>query len=148
MIFKELLLKFKSDNVLKRLVKLYPNQKKNLLGYAKAIKELTILKPHTEKMQILIEKGYNIFDKKYYCHVCAIDKNKQTYAIEFEPWNNWLGMEIHIDSLKNYTELDIICHCLYEMTFTGFSNKEVKNEKDKLLGLLKKVYKKEKKQWN
>ena len=29
-------------------------------------------------------------------------------------------------SLKNFTELEILVHCLYEMTFVGFEEKDIK----------------------
>lgn len=145
MIFKDLILKFKQEDILKRLIKLYPNQKRNKLGYANVLGELSVLSPKNDKMKILIEKNYDRYDKKYYEHVCAIDENKQTWAIEFEPWENWLGMEIDSKTFKKFDKIDIICHCLYEMTFAGFCYKEVIKERGKLFGLLKKANKKEKK---
>ena len=137
MTLKILLSQYSQDDIIKRLIKLYPDQKKNIIGYKNCLKELSILSPKLDEMKILIEKNYDKYDKKYYCHVCAIDKNNQTWAIEFEPWENWLGMEIDTKTYKKYNKLDVICHCLYEMTFAGFSNKKVKKEKDNLKKLLK-----------
>lgn len=137
MTFKTLLTKITSEKILKRLLKLYPDQKKNIRGYENVLKELKGLKEHSEVMRILIEKNYDKYDKKYYLHVCAIDKNKKTYAIEFEPWENWLGMKIHPTTFKICSQLDIVCHCLWEMTFTGFTNEDVKKEGKKLFDLCK-----------
>ncbi len=145
MTLKELISEFKTKNILKRLIKLYPDQKKSVAGYINVLKELSKLKPKSDKMQILIEKGYDKYDKKSYLHVCAIDSKKQTYAIEFEPWENWLGMKINSETLKNCSKIDIICHCLWEMTFMGFSNKKVKKERNNLTKLLKDCKKKEEK---
>ncbi|MFA5154727.1 MAG: DUF6557 family protein [Clostridia bacterium] len=145
MTLKELISEFKTKDILKRLIKLYPDQKKSVIGYINVLKELSKLKPKSDKMQILIEKEYDKYDKKSYLHVCAIDSKKQTYAIEFEPWNTWLGMEINPQSYKICSELDIICHCLYEMTFVGFSNEKVKQERNNLTKLLKDCKKKEEK---
>jgi len=136
MTLKNLLLDFPQENILKRLVKLYPDQKKNLAGYNNVLNELSNLEPKLNKMQILIVKCYDEFDKKYHFHVYGID-TKQEWAIEFEPWENWLGMELDTKTYKKYNKLDVICHCLYEMTFAGFSNKKVKKEKDNLKKLLK-----------
>jgi len=41
------------------------------------------------------------------------------YAIEFTEWKQWLGMDIASVTLKRFLELEIITHCLYEMTFIG-----------------------------
>ena len=42
-------------------------------------------------------------------------------ALEFWPWSDWLGMSIAEETMQNFTETQIICHCLYEMTFFGYT---------------------------
>lgn len=37
-------------------------------------------------------------------------------------------MEIHPDTLRQYSDLEIIAHNLYEMTFIGFDEKEIQDE--------------------
>lgn len=37
-------------------------------------------------------------------------------------------MEISPESLLHFSELEIISHCLYEMTFIGFEEKEIQEE--------------------
>lgn len=49
-------------------------------------------------------------------------------AIEFTAWNEWQGMDIDKKSLQNFSELEIIAHCLYEMTFVGFEEEEIQAE--------------------
>ena len=55
-----------------------------------------------------------------------------TLALEFTPWDEWLGMDIDQSSLKDFSSYEIICHCLDEMTFMGFDQEEIKNEMDKI----------------
>jgi len=40
-----------------------------------------------------------------------------TYAIEFVPWAEWLGMEIKKETLESLTPSQIIVHCIWEMTW-------------------------------
>jgi len=51
------------------------------------------------------------------------DKNSMTdsYAIEFVEWKKWLGMDLENETMNNFNELEIIAHCLYEMTFYGYT---------------------------
>ena len=42
------------------------------------------------------------------------------YALDYDPWENWLGMEIDADTRKRFTDAEIIAACLWEMTFFAF----------------------------
>ena len=42
------------------------------------------------------------------------------FALDLEPWTEWLGMEIDADTLAKYSPSDLVAHCLWEMTFCGF----------------------------
>jgi hypothetical protein len=46
-------------------------------------------------------------------------------GIEYCDWKEWIGAEIDSTTLANYSEPEIIAHCLYEMTWGGFSREEV-----------------------
>ena len=133
---KKLLDKFKDEEILIRLFELYPNQKKSIKGYENALKDLRTIKPKRQRMQIKVYAVHDDLDPKNiedYVGVSGHDiKDPDTgYAIEYNSWNEWLGMELTQKSLKEFTELDIIAHCLWEMTWGGYSNKEVqKNAKD------------------
>lgn len=50
------------------------------------------------------------------------------YALEFVPWKEWLGMELAPETIKNFSELEIIAHCLYEMTFIGYEEEEIQEQ--------------------
>ena len=61
-----------------------------------------------------------------------------TYAIEFEPWLEWANMEIHPKSFENVPDKsELAAHILWEMTFCGFSEKAVENQKNKLIDIVK-----------
>jgi hypothetical protein len=47
------------------------------------------------------------------------------YALEFVPWQEWLGMDISKTTISDFSKAEIVCHCLYEMTFFGTSEKEI-----------------------
>jgi hypothetical protein len=57
---------------------------------------------------------------------------EESYAIEYTPWGKWLGMSIDQVSSENFSEVEIIAHCLWEMTFAGFDQRSIKEKIDEL----------------
>jgi len=116
------------------LLQLYPDEEKNISGYQKVFEEFLFM--HSEDSEILIVVAHqkDDFDGEEYVDVSgkyANPKNEEeefSQAIEFTPWNKWLGMEISKESFLHFSELEIISHCLYEMTFVGFEEKEIQEE--------------------
>jgi hypothetical protein len=146
--FKELICKYDWDDVYSAFMQLYPDQEKNIEGYRQVFEELHTIKSVETKMRIVIEDTFDEYDKKYYSCVSGKDGslNKQndpehfeddemgnqevSYAIEFRDWAEWVAMDIDHVSFSKYSELEIIGHCLWEMTFCGFTQEDVKKAID------------------
>lgn len=59
--------------------------------------------------------------------------NEETaFAIELTDWAEWLGMAIDPDTVARLPELEIIGHCLWEMTFYGFTQERIREFADDL----------------
>jgi hypothetical protein len=121
--------------------RLYPDQASSLNGYERVFNELKTLPPINSEITILISNEIDSFDNEPYVNVSgynhsiasrSIDDLTDSLALEFTPWNEWLGMKIDEYSLKYFNELELICHCLHEMTFMGFNQKEIDNEWQKI----------------
>lgn len=54
------------------------------------------------------------------------------FALEFQPWQHWLGMEIEQETLDKFPPEAIVAHCLWEMTFISFDEKEIRAQHDML----------------
>lgn len=67
---------------------------------------------------------FEVFGKK---SIKDLDYNA-TFALEFTPWEEWLGMEIDTNTLYKFDDLEIICRCLLEMTFISLDEEEIKKE--------------------
>jgi len=148
--FKDLIDKYKWDGVYSTFMQLYLDQEKNIEGYKRVFEELRTLEPVETKMCIVIEDVFDEYDKEYCAHVSGKDGtlNKESdpehfkedevgnqevlYAIEFTDWAEWLAMEIEQEYLSKYSELDIIGHCLWEMTFYGFTQEKIKKQSAQL----------------
>ena len=118
----------------------YPEEEKNLSGYEEVFNYLKSIPVSESSMAIEIKRVTDDFDKEEYADVSGkikaadgeTEEQVESYALEFTPWSEWLGMAIDEDTLNRYTEPEIIAHCLYEMTFIGFDEETIQAERDKL----------------
>lgn len=144
MIFKDLVDKFSNnDAIFERLFTLHPDSKRSQPGYEKVLKEIRILAPVKTTFKIRVETVEDWYDKSKYTDVSGYNtKDKTVYAIEYSPWAEWLGMTISTKSLKQFSELDIFCECLWEITWSGYNQKEIKKTIDGLMNTVKEIHQK------
>lgn len=122
-------------------LKLYPNQKENIENYRLVFEALRFLEPKESEIDIILspydEDGQPLVVDVYgrNPHPEPEDIN-DALAIEFTSWDKWLGMNIDSLTLKEFTEPEIICHCLNEMTYAGFDEEEVQAEFSKLKSIV------------
>ena len=60
--------------------------------------------------------------------------DETTYALDFTPWNEWLGMEIDGDCANDIrlTRADIASNCLWELTFIAYDEENIQERLDGL----------------
>jgi hypothetical protein len=129
------------------LLKLYPDEKKNISGYEEVFNKLKIMPVNESNISILVSNEIDDFDNTEYVHVSGYytnpedntDEHTMSLAIEFTPWSEWLGMDISPKTLSEFNELEIIAHCLYEMTFVGYEEEDIKAELDKINDLVEEI---------
>jgi len=122
------------------LLDIYPEEKKNISGYEEIFRQLVSMAVIESDMIIEIKREIDDFDNEEYIDISGRKKNEPkdqkeqevSYALEFTPWSEWLGMQIDMTSIKNFTELEIISRCLFEMTFMGFDENEIQEELNKI----------------
>ncbi len=54
------------------------------------------------------------------------------FSVSLEPWERWLGMGIDSGSLGNYTMPQIAAHCMWDMTFHGFDQSQIQEQREEL----------------
>ena len=115
------------------LLQIYPDQEKNIQGYEALYEKLLYMDAVESEITICVANHKDDFDGEAYIDIFGKYQNPKneeeqySQAIEFTAWNKWLGMEISEDSLITFTELEIIAHCLYEMTFVGFEEEKIQD---------------------
>lgn len=118
------------------MLKLYPEEAQDLSMFQTVFERLknSVHTSYDELEIVLIESNYesDIHTPERYCvDVYGRDKEPDSehgicmyYALEFMGWDKWLGMSIAPETLERFAEVEIIAHCLFEMTFTGFDGIE------------------------
>lgn len=139
---KDLIEKYDFDQMFTKLIELYPEEKKNEEGYKNAfteMKELTNSKievnPESRIIVEYIEKD-KLIDEPYWS--VSLLENDNRYSIELSQWNDLMNYECKIENME---EINFLSYVMWELTYSGFSQKEVKEEYDKLIELAKKAKK-------
>jgi len=120
------------------LIRLYPDQETLVEDYRNVFEKLKFLGPEEYDMSIVLTE-YNCDsddenEVKTYVDVSGRKKGKDpnsitdSYAIEYVAWEKWLGMDLAPETTIKFSNLEIIAHCLYEMTFIGYNEEEINEQ--------------------
>ncbi|MFW9922465.1 MAG: DUF6557 family protein [Candidatus Thorarchaeota archaeon] len=126
MIFQSIIKNISWDQIQKRLIELYPDQEINLDLYENVYLTLLNLPVVREDKKILLRIRYVKDSSESWYDIDGYVENEQLgYGLQFLKWENWLGLEISEETLNQFSEIDITCHCLWEMTYSGFTQEEI-----------------------
>ena len=132
------------------ILRLYPDDRKNMPGFESVFQRLQALTPAITNMRIVLEEVLDDDENERYTDVCGKDgtlkkeenpeifKDNQignqevSYGIEFVEWEEWIGMDIDSGSLSKYSVSDILAHCLWEMTFYGYTQEAIRKQAKQL----------------
>lgn len=125
------------EKVFDRLCHWFEDQEQSKDGYKAVYYKLLTMIPHKHNLSdLFINITLVEEDKGNWMNVEGKDMlkpNSIKYGIEFEPWNNWISMFITQETLDTFTKDEIIAGCLYEMTFFGFTEKDVSEHHNELI---------------
>lgn len=119
-------------------LEIYPDAEENIKGYEKVFEKLRLIEPEQIDMSIVITTENDVYDGEEYIEVCGLynnpknDEEHYSQGIEITPWRQWLGMDISKESLASFTPQEVIVHCIYEMTFVGFSEEDIQKKMDSI----------------
>lgn len=121
------------------LLNLYPDQDKMLDEYRNVYEKLKITEPADyDELEIILTEydcdPHFESEKETYVDISGQKKIPEPntitngYAIEFLDWDKWLGMDLAVETTKNFSDLEIIAHCLYEMTFIDYDEEAIQGQ--------------------
>lgn len=128
---KELIKKYNWKDVKDILLSHYPDQHKSLEGYELVLNKLKQTTPKENYFEIVLQtiKEEN---EESYVHVNATDEFSESWSLMGTSWSRWLFMPISKESMENFTEIETLAHCLWEMTYCGFEEESIQEFNDKL----------------
>jgi len=129
-LFKDIVRSCIFKKVKDALLELYPDQKKLIKGYKYVFNILKLMRPRYSKEGRVIEiekvgRGKNTYFSVSGTH--TQEGMKQSYALEYTSWSKWLGYEVDKKVLKKMPKEEIVAHCLWEMTFMGFTQDKIRS---------------------
>lgn len=124
------------------LLKIYPDQKSMIDEYKSVFEKLQKSEAEEYDMTIVLtEIDTDTDDENEESTYVDVSGRKsvedessitESYALEFTAWKKWLGMDLAPETIKNFTELEIIAHCLFEMTFVGYDEEKIMDQFDEI----------------
>lgn len=133
MLFIDLLKKVDIERVLFYLEKL-GESKKSLDSYKTVYNNLLTMEVKDNKeMYIFVVEEKDYFEDEKYFNVLGLDiKDGESYAIEFMDWSDWLGSNVVEKSVEKLGSVIFVAECLKEMTFLGFEEERMTEEREEL----------------
>lgn len=142
--FYELLKKYSNEQIIKALHNNYDDIVDE--SYKLALNELRILRPSKEKQEIkiIVEFAKDSFgngEDYLQCDGIGKDKNGEIirWGIEFNKWEDWLAKEIDNECLQKLDELTILAGIMWELTYNGYTQKDVNKETEELNRRIKEI---------
>ena len=138
MTYKQLLQTTNWPSIAGLFPELYPEAEIDMKEYETVFGKLQLMDAEETDISIVISRERDEDDE--YIEVSGLynnPKNEEEHysqAIGFATWRKWLGMDISAESLADFSELEIIVHCLYEMTYVGFDEEAIQEVSKRLEG--------------
>ena len=117
-------------------LELYRKEKRKRKRTREAFKYIQSLKPVGCEIRIHLE--YQDDEEGGYHDVSGRDGSlrengeEECFGLFLVDWDEWLGMEIEAGTLEKYSELDVLCHVFWEMTWCGYSMEKVEKFRTRL----------------
>jgi hypothetical protein len=124
------------------LLKIYPDQEIMIETYQEIYDDLQEMEPVNSEIEIVIKQEFDEEEQELGMADVYGKDNSPTkeysggLALGMTAWNKWLGMRINELTQKEFTELEIIAHCLYEMTYYGYEEEEIQTELYRIEGIV------------
>jgi hypothetical protein len=129
--FKDIIDLVDANSVKDSFTRLYPKYAKNVDAYLRVLESLKKMKPSKERDNFIIAVDWCPPDEEFgdpgYYRVHGYHDNYDNFmGLEYMEWTFWLSKIPDKRFLMNYPMEDYIAHCLWEMTWCGFSENSIR----------------------
>ena len=128
---RDLVLRVEAADVTEAIGRLYDRRETPWLpdAVSDVLTELRRLTPHPSgtEYQIHIEllPPTHIDDEPYWDVCCRKEGDPERYGFNLSPWAEWLAVQVPHSLLDKMTAAEIVAHCVWEMTFYGFTQEKI-----------------------
>ena len=101
-----------------------------MLGYKHVYNELLKKRPTKSTTTIVLEwiPPDKKWDEKGYWGVTGREPRKsEAYALDLSSFAQWAGFVVITEHLFRRDKVSLLCHILWEMTFHGYTDKQIGN---------------------
>ncbi len=122
--------------IIEKLIEEFPDEVSNIIGYQEALDEIYAIDPVESDIKLEI-KWFSSDDdsgKQYLFTHCIKEGERMGYSMMGMTWDIVLGVQVPKCMSDEFSNKIIASHCLFEMTFMGYSNKDVQAEIGKVVG--------------
>lgn len=102
------------------------------LGLIEVFDGLGGVQPAPSDMMLVVRRVADERDGEVYHEVYGINQavpgDEAHYGLGFMAWAKWLGSPVCRETLDSYLAAEIVLHCLYDMTFYGFTEEDIAGE--------------------
>lgn len=123
-----------------KLTSFYDGQEDGEEWYRRAVDEMRSLSPNpeyaSEHRAIVCEM--NADGDEHFVHMREVGE-ESNFGIEFMDWCDTIALPIDEQTLARFSIDELACHIVFEMTFNGYSNKAVAEERLKLEDIISRV---------
>jgi hypothetical protein len=124
-------------------LQLYFDDKEDILDYETAFGNLKLISPTNSNITLDVSWVKDDSDEEEFVYPSGYYNNPEDYQdgenhmliLDFISWDKWLGMDMDEQSIKNFSEPELISHCLFQMTLYGYNPKEIQETEVKLKDL-------------
>lgn len=124
------------DEVIAAILRLYPEQPGDHPdGYLQAwdiilAKQAAV--PTGMTCELYMAPTFDEEDEPY-VSVHGRDGAGDTWAIEYNPWAEWLCMEVRaLPEVGDISDVDILAHIFWEMTWAGYDDRQIQEQFDEI----------------
>ena len=127
----DLVLKVEMAEVVEGIARFYDQREAPWLpdAVADVLRQLRKLQPDSigsdYELHIELTPPIHPEDQPFWDVSCAKRGDPERYGLDLERWEKWLGLRVPESLLEKMTPAETVAHCVWEMTFYGFTQEKI-----------------------
>jgi hypothetical protein len=128
---RDLVLKVNETDVVEGIARFYHQREKEWWpdAVADVLGQLRKLTPNLAgspyRLGIELTSPIDLEEQPFWDVSCTKDGDPERCGLDLSPWEEWLAIRVPQSLLDKMTPAEIVAHCVWEMTFYGFTQEKI-----------------------